>query len=292
MLYSEHRSDNCGIYSITNIVNGKQYIGQSHNIIWRWTAHKSALRHGICSNRHLQYAWNAYGEDNFMFEVIELCPVELLDSRESYWIDHYNTIDSGYNIRSGGNSSRGWKMSDEGRKHISEALKGKKKPDGIGDAISRRQKEYYKTHVPATSIPVILLNTGERFVNAAAAHNKYPSADASAIHEQCKGSRTLSCGKSDAGDPLVWAYERDFVNMSDDEIKRRLTYNGRRVAVDKHSTPVVCLTNGKIFKSQKEASEYAGVTVATLNGCVKGRQKHAGVDPVTGERLRWVFADA
>ncbi len=284
--YKDIKPENCGIYIIKNKISGKVYIGQSHNIKWRWTAHKNCLRANRCSNRHLQASWNKYGEDAFDFSILELCGVADLDDREAYWIDRYDATNSGYNIRPGGNSRRGWKMSDEARKHISDVLKGKKKPEWLGKQISERQKQYYETHIPTSSKPVVCLNTGEVFVNSSAAHKKYNSADTSAMHEQCKGKHR-SCGKSDTGEHLVWAYLEDYQQMTEDEICSRLSFVGSTAAVASHLKPVKCLETGMIFNSCKEAAAYAGITRATLNDCLSGRTKHAGRHPETGERLSW-----
>lgn len=62
---------NCGIYIIQNLVNGNIYVGSSSNIKRRFSQHKSTLRHNTHKNKHLQNAWNKYGEENFEFVVIE-----------------------------------------------------------------------------------------------------------------------------------------------------------------------------------------------------------------------------
>lgn len=290
MLYSEVRQDNCGIYVIRNRINEKMYIGQSHNILWRWTSHRSVLRSGRCPNRHLQFAWNKYGENAFDFSILELCDIEDLDAREEYWIKHLDTVNCGYNIRSGGSSSRGWKMSDEGRKHISDALKGKKKPEWMGQYISERQKRYYESHIPSTSKPVVCLNTGEVFVNATAAHTKYPSADISALHGQCKGKHR-SCGKDDNGTHLVWAYKSDYDAMSPEDIATRLKFIGGVASGTKNQRPVVCLDTGELFPSCKDAAMYAGVRPATMGDCLHGRQKCAGKHSETSNPLHWAYAE-
>jgi group I intron endonuclease len=59
-----------GVYKITNMVNGKFYIGSSLNISKRWEKHRYELRKNKHCNRHLQSAWNKYGDENFKFEVI------------------------------------------------------------------------------------------------------------------------------------------------------------------------------------------------------------------------------
>lgn len=81
---------NSGIYQIENKVNSKVYIGSSNNIKRRWQKHKALLRHNKHQNSHLQAAWNKYGEDNFIFSIIELCSIDSLLDREQYFINIRN----------------------------------------------------------------------------------------------------------------------------------------------------------------------------------------------------------
>ncbi len=60
-----------GIYWIRNKINGKRIIGSSNNIRQRWYRHKSVLRYNKHENPHLQNAWNKYGEEGFVLEVLE-----------------------------------------------------------------------------------------------------------------------------------------------------------------------------------------------------------------------------
>lgn len=286
--YSDRVSSNCGIYMIRNTKNGKVYIGQSKNIHWRWMSHKSALNHGRNENPHFQYAWNKYGQDAFEFSIIELCEESLLDSREIYWIEKYNATVDGYNIKDGGNRHSGWKMTDDQRARISEALKGRVRTPEHCKNISLARKEYCKTHVLPNTSPVVCLNTGERFASATAAHKKYPSADISALLACCKGGH-LSCGKTPDGVPLVWAYANEYSHMSDDEVAHRLYYNSGVASGHKQRKSIVCLTSGIHFESCADAAEYYNISVSNLNGCLKGRQKTAGKDPDTKEPLYWAY---
>lgn len=94
-----------GIYSITNIINGKLYIGKSKNIKSRWLDHERNLRKNKHHNDYLQNAWNKYGEVNFKFDVVEITDEECkLDELEIYYIKQFNSTNDnyGYNIREGG----------------------------------------------------------------------------------------------------------------------------------------------------------------------------------------------
>lgn len=110
----------CGIYCIENMVNNHKYIGQSIDIKQRFYDHKSRLKNNKHSNEHLQNAWNAYGEENFQFYIIELCNVDKLDELECYYISlyHSNTHENGYNIEHGGSSKQ--IVSEETKRKISE----------------------------------------------------------------------------------------------------------------------------------------------------------------------------
>lgn len=74
-----------GIYRIRNVINDKCYYGSSKNIKKRWSKHKSQLKYNRHENILLQRAWNKYGEENFIFEIVELCnEIELLLVEQKY----------------------------------------------------------------------------------------------------------------------------------------------------------------------------------------------------------------
>lgn len=82
----------CGIYKITNQINGKNYIGQSVDIKTRWRKHKESKK-----DYPLYRAFRKYGIDNFTFEILEECPILELNAKEQYYIEKYNAIKNGYN---------------------------------------------------------------------------------------------------------------------------------------------------------------------------------------------------
>lgn len=102
-----------GIYKITNKINNKVYIGQSLDISYRWIRHKCDLKANVHHNIHLQSAWNKYGKNAFVFEIIEECDISLLDEKEAFWIEYYNSCDNGYNLDHGGQGTRGYKHTED-----------------------------------------------------------------------------------------------------------------------------------------------------------------------------------
>lgn len=93
--------DFMGIYSITNTLTNKIYIGSSVHIKRRWAEHKSRLVNRTHPNPHLQYSFNKDGISNFKFEIIEVVKDKnILLEREQFWLDKTNVCDRtiGFNI--------------------------------------------------------------------------------------------------------------------------------------------------------------------------------------------------
>lgn len=116
-----------GIYKIICTANGKIYVGSAKNLRERWRGHQKVLRKGSHHSIHLQNAWNKYGENSFIFEVIELVmPWSRID-REQYWLDKLKP----YNRRNGFNIAKKaepfgdrQEYTPERRAKISETHKG------------------------------------------------------------------------------------------------------------------------------------------------------------------------
>lgn len=92
----------CGIYKITSIASGKVYIGQSVDCAIRFSDHiKAGLAYMPTSNK-LYQAMHKEGVENFLFELLEEVPRDKLNEREVYWIEFYDTKNSGLNVTKGG----------------------------------------------------------------------------------------------------------------------------------------------------------------------------------------------
>ncbi len=88
----------CGIYKL---VFGGQlyYVGKSTNIEQRFKKHLTNLENNL-SNSKLQKAYELYGKP--FLEIIELCEISVLNSKEIYYISLLDTVNSGLNISPGG----------------------------------------------------------------------------------------------------------------------------------------------------------------------------------------------
>lgn len=89
------------IYKITNMVNGKAYIGQTVDFQRRKRNHLNAT-----TKYSIHKAFDKYGIENFEWSIIEdNIPKDKLDEREIYWIDYYDTYNNGYNETRGGDNA-------------------------------------------------------------------------------------------------------------------------------------------------------------------------------------------
>lgn len=115
-----------GIYKITNLIDGKIYIGQTVNYKKREKRHLNCLKNGNHHNEHLQRAFDKYGEKSFKIELIEKCDIKELDQRERHFIKELDACnhDKGYNMMFGGQRYRNF--TKEVRLKMSKASKGRK----------------------------------------------------------------------------------------------------------------------------------------------------------------------
>ena|SRR3990167_5102291 len=117
-----------GIYRIVNQATNRTYIGSGVRIAKRLHDHKKTLIDGTHCNRHLQRAWNKYGEQSFTFEPLLLCDVHARKIREQQFMDAY--ISHGmalYNQRPSAESREGFRcvVSDETRAKMRLAWKSR-----------------------------------------------------------------------------------------------------------------------------------------------------------------------
>lgn len=99
------------VYCITNIVNGKKYIGMTgRSLDERWDSHCSSARNGSPFRFHS--AIRKYGESSFVREIL-FNDLSIEESRtiEEQTIEEFNTMVYGYNSKPGG--CGGWIVPDD-----------------------------------------------------------------------------------------------------------------------------------------------------------------------------------
>lgn len=110
------------IYTISNKLNNKTYVGKSNNTKQRFNNH-------FHSKSYIGNALRKYGKENFVFQIIEEYKFEEeAYEAEQFFIQYLGTqTPFGYNLVSGGKGGSAGvrrKLSSETKRKISETLKG------------------------------------------------------------------------------------------------------------------------------------------------------------------------
>lgn len=148
-----------GIYKITNLVNGKIYIGKSWNMRTRIFRHGNKSK-GDKSLDFIHRSIKKHGLVNFKVDVLEAypCPGEsinqLLLERESFWIRFYESHrrEKGYNCLIFGTSRTGYKASDETRRKQSLAAKGRRPSENAIQSARERCGEKHPNYRKIVSL--------------------------------------------------------------------------------------------------------------------------------------------
>lgn len=249
-----------GIYKITNSVNNKVYIGKSVDILnKRWPSHKNSLNNGTHTNVHLQNAWNKYGSENFDFSIIFECPEDELDKYEIYYIAVYKSYlpERGYNKTYGGD---GGVPTDETRLKMSLAH--------IGIMGTPESKSKQSLKLSGENNPMY----GRR-------------GELNPVYGKNKSDETIQKIKDS------WTESRRFIQG------KRISgennpMSGRTGDLNPASRSCICIETGDCFKTLKDAARWCGLKAHTsISNACRGLSKHAGVHPVTGEKLSWKYID-
>jgi group I intron endonuclease len=126
-----------GVYKITNTADGKVYIGSTAiDTDHRWSTHRALLRTGKHYNRHLQNAWNKYGESVFTFEVVEEGTTkDDIRQKELSWIAKF----FGKNCYNATKKAAGRSSDEESKRLVIEAMStGRVSPKNIVDYLKDR----------------------------------------------------------------------------------------------------------------------------------------------------------
>lgn len=169
---NENYRYNNGVYQIKNLLNKKIYIGSTFRKCGKgfWIRFNQYTKSkNTYYNKKLTNAFNKYGMQNFAFEVLEVINTNINDCRkkEEFYIQKFNTIKNGYNIKlqgTGGNggANLGKKYPKPSKalvrrrgKGVSKAMKGVKKSPEHCLAISKAKKGCKPSH----SLKIELLDT-------------------------------------------------------------------------------------------------------------------------------------
>lgn len=197
-----------GIYKITNVVNGKIYVGSAKSYLSRISNHKFLLKRNRHFNNHLQSSWNKHGFSQFKFELIEECSFDSLQEREEFWISHFNSNKRqlGYNKRIDCKTNLGIRASDITRERLRLSHLGYKRSKSARKSIARcRYKKVCQIDKTGRLIKTF---------NSILFAEKHTGTYKQGISACCRKVLNIANG-------FHWCFKSDFKNFQLPEIKKR-----------------------------------------------------------------------
>lgn len=233
-----------GIYRIKNLVNNKCYYGSSKQIEKRFTRHRKELKNNIHINCILQRAWDKYGEDNFLFEIIEECNINVLLEREQRYLDLQPDYNIGISSSGGDNLSKNPNKNNIVKK-ITESVKRRY------DLMTDEEKKE-KHSQPMETNPNWKGGTSFKYCEC--------GVKISPINNSCINCRD----KSGVNNPFFGKQHAEETKKRLSE-KRKGTYNGEQ------NLPIII--DNMEYRSAGEASKILNIPMVTIRWRVKSKNK-------------------
>mgnify|MGYP000219592706 CR=1 FL=1 len=260
------------VYKATNKKNGKIYIGQTVNTL------KERNRTRKYGKSIFDYAFRKYGEDGFDWEILEeVDNIDLLNERESYWIEFYNSTDRkiGYNLKGGGNNS-----------YLTDLVKHK-----IGKAqIGEKNHAYGKKWKDSPASKRIMdINTGIIYESGTQAIALLGLKD-DKIYRQCKGL-------IDINEP----YRFRFVDENDNPILTRADdseyINSPKIqqilkSREIQDKTILCLNDLREYKNYEECGKAYNLSKEAVQGQCLNHHKNLysiDIDRNKGSNFKFIF---
>ena len=252
------------VYEITNLINGKKYIG------------KRSCKCPIEEDKYmgsgilLKSAIKKYGIKNFKKDILKICNTE----DEAYVYEDLYTLqvnawvnENYYNLKEGGKG---------GKTYISESTRMKlKKP---------KSEEHKKKIGNAHKGKFVSESTRDKFRVL--------------FKEKYKGEGNPFYGKTHSLETIEKIKKANIgrVQSEEEKMKKRIASSGennpmygKRGKDAPTSIPVYCITTGEIFDCIKDGALKYGLDRSSLAKCCKGKLKSCG--KLNGEPMLWTYCD-
>jgi group I intron endonuclease len=246
--------ENTGVYKITNIINNQCYIGSSKTIKRRWYEHKRQLRKNQHHSKVLQRAFNKYGENNFVFEILELCePDELLIIEQKY----FDLIKPEYIILKTAGRFDGYKHTEETKQIL-------------------REKRKEQINLPCSE-------ETKKKISDANKNRKFSNEHKDKLSKSHKGKQLTEEHKNKIKQSITTESMREKQKLSVESRKinkKPLTEKRRKEISENNSVCVVAIDDEQkikyTFDSYKQAALFLGKSELTLWRAIKSNKKYEG----------------
>lgn len=225
--------DKSGIYKI--YLNEHIYVGSSKNLWKRLKYHYHALKRGHHFNPILQACYDKY-KDICKFEIVEYCEIEVLLTRESYYISEYS---ADINI-----------VKDPCNVIWNEKLTKK-----LSDSL----KEHYKTHESKSNKTVYMYSLNGEFIR------KYKSSSfASRCHNVSDSGISSAARKEGFCAGFLWSYNKK------DSLPKSDKYYTKINQLDLNRKSI------KIWDSVYEVAYYLNLDHRLIKRAIKNKTQYNG----------------
>ena len=252
------------IYKIINLINGKFYVGSTTNQKVRFRQHRKLLRGNRHHCKHLQAAWNKYGEDKFSFAVVEEVPEtrSLQEIEETYLMQHVGNV---YCYNTGYSADAPWRNAPA---HTTPNF-GKVMADGQKVKISNTLKAFYAedyANHPRVGVPHTA-ETKAKISAAKLANPTKPWLGQERSDETKQKIGDTQRGKAKASGRTVSEAGRDKIKANIAAGRSHMHWVGKthtEEAKAKMSKRIIEVTNNIEFSSLSAALQHYGLKMPTL----------------------------
>lgn len=275
----------CLVYQGTNLINGKRYIGYTSMLLKKRVSAHFSQAYIDKAERVFAKAIRKYGRDAFRFSILLRCQGRKTAAAEEKRL--IALLRPEYNMTKGGDGIPGFAHSDEAKRKIGDAGRGKKRDPAIFVKMikTRRENGTQSIQSPENAIkfregcrlaslrrrkPIICLSDGRVFGSAVEAAEFYGVGNA-AICLALKGKNATAANR-------FFSYFTGTEKKLEDpegaiaEIRARQRELSLQNVTRKS---VVCLTDGRQFTSVSNAAAMYGATIHQVSKVLRGTQKQA-----------------
>lgn len=255
------------IYKISTSCSDKIYIEKTQQSIQnRYQEHVKQYRNGV--KYHLYNAMRKYGVDTFQVNLIEECDNDILNEREKYWIQHYDSFYNGYNMTLGGEGNALYDYKEIADKYLE--LQSEKE-------VAKYFNCSYVTVRKACETYGIIIKQGGL--------TKYWNSEKGQLRKEemskkWKNNNPNKNGLSEEHKKKLSNAKKEYYKNHDNYFKGKKFSEKHKQNLIKNSAmakSVLCIETGIIYSSALQAAKAVGLkSSAGINKCCNGQRNTAG----------------